>query len=254
MTRVHQQTRGCLPKEPVGEGPPMMVGVGYTARECCDGQSLASPGRWPVNQRRYPTSKPWQEVSELFMAFAEREGSSQLLTDLALGKVKECPFGKGSIRDLKESSLVALGRHGLSLQRNEEDRRDIPIDFRYLQLLLTAAEDPEVNLGSFASGVRVGPGARLPRITALYAPKKKWRLAEQSDPVRYQEERVSTELVWRRKYSTLVEFTEQVLEVMEDQPKRRQVLKLSEVEERARFPNLVVASLRAQRKENQDEW
>ena len=35
------------------------------------------------------------------MAFAEREGSSQLLTDLALGKVKECPFGKGSIQDLK---------------------------------------------------------------------------------------------------------------------------------------------------------
>ena len=114
----------------------MMVGVEYTAREYCDGQSLASPGRWPVNQRRYPTSKPWQEVSQLFMAFAEREGSTQLLTDLALGKVKECPFGTGSIRDMKESFLVA--------QRNKEDKGDIPIDFRYLQLLLTAAEDPEV--------------------------------------------------------------------------------------------------------------
>ena len=106
-----------------------------------------------------------------------------------------------------------------------------------------------MNLGSFASGVRVGPGARLPRLPALYAPKKKWRLAEQSDPVRYQEERVSTEQVWRRNYSTLVEFTDQVLEVMEDQAKRWQVLKLSEDEARARFPNLVVASLEAQRKE-----
>ena len=45
-----------------GQGPPMMVGMGYKAREYCDGQSLASPGRWPVNQRRYPTFKPWQNV------------------------------------------------------------------------------------------------------------------------------------------------------------------------------------------------
>ena len=116
-----------------GQGSPMMVGVGYTAREYCDGQSLTSPGRWPVNQRRYPTSKPWQEVSQLFMAFAEREGSTQLLTDLALGKVKECPFGTGSIRDLKESSLVALGRHGLSLQPNEEDRGDISLPQQKIQ-------------------------------------------------------------------------------------------------------------------------
>ena len=36
--------RGC--------GAPMVVGVGYTSREFCDGQSLASPGRWPVQQRR----------------------------------------------------------------------------------------------------------------------------------------------------------------------------------------------------------
>ena len=46
-----------------------------------------------------------------------------------------------------------------------------------------------------------------------------------------------------------MEFTDQVLEVMEDQAKRRQVLKLSETEAKKRFPNLVVASLGAQKKE-----
>ena len=50
--------------------------------------------------------------------------------------------------------------------RTPDDRTDIPIDYRYLQLLLVAAEDPEVGLGDIASGVRVGPGARLPRIPA----------------------------------------------------------------------------------------
>ena len=34
-----------------GIGPPMMVGVGYTQRELCDGQTLASPGRWPPGSR-----------------------------------------------------------------------------------------------------------------------------------------------------------------------------------------------------------
>ena len=55
---------------------------------------------------------------------------------------------------------------------SDEDRKNIPIDCRFLQLLLTAAQDPEVHLCPFASGVRVGPGARLPRLPALYPPKK----------------------------------------------------------------------------------
>ena len=33
-----------------GQGKPMQVDVAYTAREYCDGQTLASPGRWPPNQ------------------------------------------------------------------------------------------------------------------------------------------------------------------------------------------------------------
>ena len=39
-----------------GVGAPMIVGAGYASREYCDGQTLASPGRWPIAQRRYPES------------------------------------------------------------------------------------------------------------------------------------------------------------------------------------------------------
>ena len=41
-----------------GINSPMMVGVGYVQREFCDGQSLASPGRWPPGSRVYPSSRP----------------------------------------------------------------------------------------------------------------------------------------------------------------------------------------------------
>ena len=37
-----------------GVGSPLQVGVGYTSRDSCDGQGLPSPGRWPVESRRYP--------------------------------------------------------------------------------------------------------------------------------------------------------------------------------------------------------
>ena len=65
-----------------------------------------------------------------------------------------CWFGDGSLKD---------------------DRPDLPIDVWFVALLFEASEDPEVSLGNFASGVPVGPGARLPRLPA-YAPKRKWLL------------------------------------------------------------------------------
>ena len=38
---------------------------------------------------------------------------------------------------------------------SDEDRTDVPIDFRFLELLLKAAEDPDACFGMFAAGVRV---------------------------------------------------------------------------------------------------
>ena len=55
--------------------------------------------------------------------------------------------------------------------------------------------------------------------------------------------------MWNKNYSTLSSFRAEVEEVLRDQAGRGQVLILPEVEARNRFPNLVVASLGAQRKE-----
>ena len=167
---------------------------------------------------------------------------------LAACRVEHCPFDAQSTRELKDSTLQALKRHGFKLRRELADRRDLPTDFRYLDLLLRAAGDPEVHLGSFAKCVRVGPEARLPRLPALYNRKKKWRLQEQTDPLDYQEEKSSTEQIWRRNYSTPVAFSD-VLAEMEDQAERGQILKYTEQEARERYPNLVVASLGANRKD-----
>ena len=69
------------------------------------------------------------------------------------------------------------------------------------------------------------------------------------EPFDYLEEQSTSESVWRQNYSSLEEYEEQVLEVMIDQAKRGQVLRLSESDVRKRFPGLVSASLGAQGKE-----
>ena len=188
-----------------------MVGVGYTTREYCDGQSLASLGGWPVQQRRYPENTPWKVVSDIFMSYAERQGTAELLMRLAVGRVEHCPFDAQSVRELKDSTVEALKRHGSELRRELADRRDLPIDFRYLDLLLRAAGDPEVHLGSFAKGVRVGPGARLPKIARAVQSQEKVATPRANGPPGQPRRDI--------KHGAKL-LTEQVLAVVEDQAER----------------------------------
>ena len=63
--------------------------------------------------------------------------------------------------------------HVRTVRRTSEHRRDVPIDFSFIQ------GDLEVGLGSFSRGVLVGPGSRLPRVPALCPSKRLWRLQSQ---------------------------------------------------------------------------
>ena len=150
----------------------MSVGVGKTFREHCDGQGLASPGRWPVARKRYPDSDMWQRVVSSHASFAQQHGTPELLVRLVLGKVRECPLKAADVQELKNEVVVKLASMGMDLTRCSGDRNNVPIDFRFLDLLLRAAGDPEVGLGVFAQGVRVGPGARMPRLPALHKLKE----------------------------------------------------------------------------------
>ena len=113
----------------------------------------------------------------------------------------------------------------------------------------TYSSESRMGLGDYAQGVRVGPGTRMPRLPALYKPKKKWRLASQADALDYLEHAPDKEGVWRRNYSSLQAYEQQVLEVMYDQAARGQIIIMTEEEAKKRYTNLVIASLGAQRKE-----
>ena len=150
---------------------------------------------------------------------------------------------------LKEHVVRELAEQGLHLNRKPEDRKGFPVDYRCLQLLLSAAEDPKVSLGDVAQGVRVGPGVRLPRQPALYPTKKKWSLKQPYGGADYLILVEDEEANWWKNFSSVEPWIERVLEVLEDQSSRGHVLKLAETEARGRFPDLVVASLGAIRKD-----
>ena len=143
----------------------------------------------------------------------------ELLSRLAPGQVSSSPFDPAAIRDLKRQIVAFLAEQGLQLHRDAKNR-----------------QDPETGLGDCASGVRIGPGARLPRLPVLYAEKKRWKLPGQEDPADYLEAVEGSEAAWRKNYSTLGPLMNEAESVLEDQHKRGQVLKLSEEEARAQFP------------------
>ena len=168
---------------------------------------------------------------------------------LASGKVTECPFPAEEISVLNRELLGIASHHGFRMNGKPGDRTDVPIIFRFLQMLLQIADGSGDRLGDYSRGVRVGPGTRMPRLPALFRPKKKWRLASQFDPLDCLEGSTDSSTVWRRNYSTLQPLEQKVLDVMHDQATRGQVLVLSETEAKLRYPDLVIASLGAQRKE-----
>ena len=55
-------------------------------------------------------------------------------------------------------------------------------------------------------------------LPALHRPKqKKWRLAEQSDPVEYVDRHQDTETTWKSNYASVAELSDEGVAVLEDQ-------------------------------------
>ena len=158
------------------------------------------------------------QVAGHFRDSADKFGSLGLLVRLALGKVENMAFDADEVARLKAKVVEYLAAPRYGLVSTANDRTDVPIDFRFLQLLLKTAEDPEVGIGDFALGVRVGPSVRLPRLPALYSKKRRWKLPEQN--AEDEERDAGVHGVWRSNYTSLPPMEDKVIAVLEDQTAR----------------------------------
>ena len=86
-------------------------------------------------------------MTRKFEQFSTQYGTAELLMNLALGRVQENPNSEKDIQNLKEDVIDELERAGLELKREENDRRDVPIDFRYLDLPLKGGGRPRSRIG-----------------------------------------------------------------------------------------------------------
>ena len=152
--------------------------------------------------------------------FTERHGTEELLVQLALGRIREPRFDGEATRELQNAVIAELESRGLLLERIAGDRKDVPADFRYLDLLLRAAGSTEIGMGRYAQGVCVGPGVRMPRLPAIFKQKRRWRVPEQTDPLDYLEQPQDDGITWRRNNASLDQWKEQVLKVLHDQASR----------------------------------
>ena len=149
-------------------GEVMMTGIGYTARELCDKQTLASPGRWPVPQRRYPCSAKWRTVPDRYTTYVRAHGSTELPMIF-----RTClSFSAQTINELKNPMTADLELDGMAIEKSPLDTRAIPTDVQFSR---RAAQDPQVGLGDFVLGLRaVLQRCTMPRPAALHKAKKKW--------------------------------------------------------------------------------
>ena len=166
-----------------GFGPPMQIGAADKVRDYVDGGGLCSPGRWPPHQRRLPTNSILARLGEkMAKTFAEEEAAGHdsaalILSKLACGKAKECPFRPEATSALRGWAEAELTKAGIAWEDREGDREQ-PIRMRLFGALLQEAGDPDwaVFGDTFASGVPVGWGRKLPRTPAVFDRKVKWAL------------------------------------------------------------------------------
>ena len=128
-------------------------------------------------------------LSEIAKLDTDRPGGLLgLLGDLASGRVKSDPFPKESTEAMREALRCELGKLGIETDTRPGDRPQT-ISVRLLGGLLQAAGDPDWRvMDTYARGVCIGVGVRMPRTPAVFPPKRKWRLSGQQDRLAYLEE------------------------------------------------------------------
>ena len=138
------------------------------------------PGRWPIERRRLPSNDTAMELQQIVLKalldFEKEMRDSKgvdlkhMLLTIATGKMKEQPFPKKMIEELRSNLRTALNKAGHGDGLPEADDVEQAFEVRLIQALLGAFEDPDAQFCQWwAVGVWLGSMKRkLPRGTAIF--------------------------------------------------------------------------------------
>ncbi len=237
-----------------GVGDPLEVGSHERRRVLCDGAGLCSLGTWPPWRRPARLQPPLAEVRNLLLQYLDELPrhlgctAEELFDRLAAGLVEVDPFGsdRGALEPLVSRVLDALSSSSASARPRAQDL-DQPVRIRALQRILALGGDPDhKGMEHYCRGVRLGVECKLPRTPAVFARKRRWRLAGQGDPTfDTVAERLLLGSTWRENYEAAIVHQHAILEQLQDAVDRGLALRLSVAEAAQQFPDLTVNSLNA---------
>ena len=170
---------------PRGIGPPLMTWKKGQPRELADGGGLCSPGKWPLNRRRYENGEASSELRAVILKALDSLGDvsaqRRLVFELAAGRFGVSPFPEEMVSGVRRDWAAMLAARGHPRSPSPVDMPQ-SIDMRLLEALAAAAGDPDAGVASQAAkGVRTGILSTLPRTPAIFEAKSKWPLPDESD-------------------------------------------------------------------------
>ena len=227
-----------------GRGEPLWTGRAGKARELQDGAGLCSPGRWRVEDRRYPSSNIWTTISNAVWECAVAWGKPELFEALSRGEVAAIPFASSEVLRLRGYIVDLLKNSGHLSEDQPGDRQHATPRWRLFGAMLAAAQDPDAaGIREFVRGVPIGVGVKLPRLPALYKRKTRWSLEAQWVP---EKEEPSTGEVWLANYRSTANFLPQLRKALQADVDGGLIEKLTSTEARRRYGSkLRVGSLGA---------
>ncbi|CAE7438573.1 unnamed protein product [Symbiodinium sp. CCMP2592] len=118
-------------------------------------------------------------LTELLKILTRHMDLKSLASKLVQGKITANPFSSSLVAEGRDLLFTALEYTGAKLPVREKSEGQ-PFYLAAVEELLRISGDPDSRVFfsssvSFAKGVRLGPGATLPRVPAVFEKKEKWR-------------------------------------------------------------------------------
>ena len=169
-----------------GAGPPLHTMVAGKTKPFHAGAGLCSPGRWPPERRQLETSGL---SARLYMRWMRCLDSTidvrRAFFTLAAGKAEASPFPPAALeagRKIWREELET--RLGQAIQPDPPEKQCMHLHSIHAHLKCVGDPDGPWLVEGEASalkGVRVGPGATLPRTPAVFERKVKWKKYDDLD-------------------------------------------------------------------------
>jgi hypothetical protein len=165
-----------------GGGPPRMARHIGGDKPFNDGGGLCSPGRWPPERRRLPScfggvkaAMQEQFGKAVLKASGGKDDSLSFMLKMAAGRFKACPFGEETLEDTRVLIRDAVG---MSV---EDDAMAAGQVFHLppMAKLLRIYGDPDWEFaGSLGDGMALRVDEQIPRTSAVFEEKGKWKLPD----------------------------------------------------------------------------